>query len=89
MTERELKKINQNVSDQIHTVRGEKKKEFPIMGRLSTALFGPALLWFARRENDRLASGHTYEPPTFIERRNWANDSWHFFTAFVIPHAKN
>jgi hypothetical protein len=29
------------------------------------------LLWTARREERRLAAGHTYEPPTIIERRNW------------------
>ena len=73
--EREFKTINQNVSARIHTMRGEIQKEFPILGRLTTALFGPALLWFARRENQRLASGHTYEPPTFVERRNWVNAS--------------
>jgi len=70
--EREFKTINQNVSERIHTVRHEVQKEFPILGRLTTALLGPALLWFARRENERLASGRTYEPPTFVERRNWA-----------------
>jgi hypothetical protein len=24
------------------------------------------------REDRRLAKGHSYEPPTIIERRNWA-----------------
>jgi hypothetical protein len=37
---------------------------------LSRAI-GPVLLWFARREERRLAAGITYEPPTIIERTNW------------------
>jgi hypothetical protein len=32
---------------------------------------GPMMLWSARREEKRLAEGITYEPDTFIERRNW------------------
>jgi hypothetical protein len=32
---------------------------------------GPVMLWSARREERRLANGHTYEPTTIIERRNW------------------
>ena len=32
---------------------------------------GPVLLWTTRREDRRLATGVTYEPPTFLERRNW------------------
>jgi hypothetical protein len=34
-------------------------------------VLGPILLWTTRREEHRLAKGRTYEPPTFIERRNW------------------
>ena len=33
----------------------------------------PDLLWMARREERRLAAGKTYEPPTFVERTNWAS----------------
>jgi len=33
---------------------------------------GPLLLWSSKREDRRLAAGKTYEPPTFVERRNWA-----------------
>jgi len=32
---------------------------------------GPVLLWSVRREERRLAAGHTYEPRTIVERRNW------------------
>jgi hypothetical protein len=37
------------------------------------------MLWSARREERRLAAGHTYEPTTIIERRNW---TW---TAPLLP----
>ncbi len=69
--EREFKKVNRTVSKKIHELRREVEKEFPVVARLSAAALGPILLWSTRREERRLASGHTYEPPTFIERRNW------------------
>jgi radical SAM superfamily enzyme YgiQ (UPF0313 family) len=70
--EREFRKVNRTVSQQIHTLRREVEKEFPVIARLTAATLGPILLWSTRREANRLASGCTYEPPTFIERRNWA-----------------
>jgi radical SAM superfamily enzyme YgiQ (UPF0313 family) len=69
--EREFKKVNRNVSEQIHKLRREVEKEFPVVARLSAAALGPILLWTTRREEKRLARGRTYEPPTFLERRNW------------------
>jgi len=69
--ERDFRKINETVSENIHVLREQIKKEFPVVSRLSTAALGPILLWSARREEKRLAKGKTYEPPTFIERTNW------------------
>ncbi|MGC2830310.1 MAG: cobalamin-dependent protein [Candidatus Acidiferrum sp.] len=69
--EREFKKVNRGVSARIHQLRREVEKEFPVFARLTAVLLGPILLWSTRREENRLASGHTYEPPTFVERRNW------------------
>ena len=73
--EREFRKINESVSEQIHALRMEVEKEFPVMARLTASLLGPLLLWSARREERRLASGCTYEPPTIIERSNWVSAS--------------
>ncbi len=73
--EREFRKVNENVSEQIHLLRKEVEKEFPWTARLTAILLGPILLWSARREERRLASGRTYEPPTIIERRNWVSAS--------------
>jgi hypothetical protein len=69
--EREFRKVNSGVSDKIHKLRREVEKEFPVMARLTAASLGPILLWSTRREERRLAAGQTYEPPTFLERRNW------------------
>jgi hypothetical protein len=69
--EKEFKNVNRTVSDRIHQLRREVEKEFPIAARLTAASLGPILLWATRREERRLAKGRTYEPPTFIERRNW------------------
>jgi radical SAM superfamily enzyme YgiQ (UPF0313 family) len=73
--EREFKKVNRGVSEQIHKLRREVEKEFPVIARLTAASLGPVLLWATRREEKRLARGRTYEPPTFIERRNWISAS--------------
>jgi hypothetical protein len=73
--EREFKKLNCSVSGQIHKLRREVEKEFPVVARLTSASLGPVLLWSTRREEKRLASGRTYEPPTFIERRKWVSAS--------------
>lgn len=72
--ERDFKKINETVSEQIHTLRRQIKTEFPLVSRVSTAVLGPILLWSTRREEKRLARGKTYEPPMFIERTNWVLD---------------
>jgi radical SAM superfamily enzyme YgiQ (UPF0313 family) len=69
--EREFKKVNHGVSKQIHQLRREIEKEFPVVARLTATTLGPLLLWTTRREMKRLASGQTYEPPCFLERRNW------------------
>ncbi|MFY9947964.1 MAG: cobalamin-dependent protein [Candidatus Sulfotelmatobacter sp.] len=71
--EREFKKVNQDVSEKIRSLRREVEKEFPVMARLTAASLGPILLWSTRREQKRLLAGCTYEPPTFLERRNWVS----------------
>ncbi len=69
--EREFKNVNRTVSERIHKLRREVEKESPVVARLTAAVLGPILLWTTRREENRLAKGRTYEPPTFLERRNW------------------
>jgi radical SAM superfamily enzyme YgiQ (UPF0313 family) len=71
--EKEFRKINRGVSDQIYGLRKEVQKEFGTASRVVANVLGPVLLWTTRREQKRLAEGKTYEPPTFIERSNWAS----------------
>jgi radical SAM superfamily enzyme YgiQ (UPF0313 family) len=70
--EKRLKHTNESVSRQIAALRAEVTRECGSMSAVVSALAGPLLLWTTRREEKRLAAGITYEPPTLIERRNWA-----------------
>jgi radical SAM superfamily enzyme YgiQ (UPF0313 family) len=69
--EKEFRRVNESVSERIHGLRREVEKEFPVTARTTAAVLGPYLLWRTRREEKRLAAGQTYEPLTFLERRNW------------------
>ena len=69
--ERQFRKVNRDVSDQIRGLRAEIKREFPVLSRITAAALGPYLLWSSLREEKRLAAGKTYEPPTIIQRSNW------------------
>jgi radical SAM superfamily enzyme YgiQ (UPF0313 family) len=71
--ERQLKKTNEDVSEQIRALRREIGNEFGAPSRLAAGLLGPILFWTARREEKRLARGRTYEPKTIVERRNWVS----------------
>ncbi len=73
--EREFRKINRGVSEQIHLLRREVEKEFGVAARVTARVLGPVLLWTTRREEKRLAAGKTYEPPMIVERRNWLTAS--------------
>ncbi len=70
--EKQFKKVDVEVSRQIGDLRQEFKKESGIVSRMMPAVLGPVLLWTTKREERRLAHGKTYEPPTILERRNWA-----------------
>ena len=69
--EREFRKVNQGVSEQIHGLRKEIEGEFGGVARVVSRVAGPVLWWTTRREQRRLAAGRTYEPPTIVERVNW------------------
>lgn len=70
--ERQLAETNRAVSEKIQALRREIEAEFGTFTRATARLLGPILLWASRREEKRLACGKTYEPPTIIERKNWA-----------------
>ena len=70
--EHDLNKTRQDLGARVHELRAEIGRE---CGSLTSAaaswLAGPMMLWTTRRERRRLQEGITYEPQTFIERRNW------------------
>src|SRR5271169_4970146 len=70
--EKRLKWTNASVSARIRELRREVEAEFGTATRLLRAVVGPILLWASKREDKRLARGKTYEPKTFVDRRNWA-----------------
>ena len=72
--EKYLRRANPRIGERIRGLRGEMQREFGVLTRFFANLGGPFVLWSSRREARRLAAGQTYEPPTFIERRNWAKD---------------
>ncbi len=69
--EKRLKQANRQISSQIRSLRKEVEREFGLASRSTRAFLGPLLLWTSAREDKRMAEGVTYEPPTFLERRNW------------------
>ena len=69
--ERQLKRTDPSMSLQVHTLRKEVGREFGLGSKLTAALLGPIMLLTSHREQKQLAAGKTYEPATFIERRNW------------------
>ena len=71
--EHQFRSINSSVSEQIQSLRKKVEKEFGVSALFSSHILGPFMLWMARREERRLAAGKTYEPPTFVERTNWAS----------------
>jgi radical SAM superfamily enzyme YgiQ (UPF0313 family) len=70
--ERQLRRTNAALTREIQAFRREMGREFGMFSRIRADLLGPILLWTSRREQKRLDAGNTYEPRTFIERRNWA-----------------
>ena len=69
--ERRLRETNAAIGAQVEALRREIEREFGAMARLWASVVGPVLLWASKREDRRLAAGLTYEPPMFVERRNW------------------
>jgi Radical SAM superfamily/B12 binding domain len=70
--EHRLKKTNAEVSERVHALRRSIENEFGALTKWVTHLAGPVMLWLNHREERRLARGQVYEPPSIIERRNWA-----------------
>ena len=79
--EKRLKRTNPEVSARMRILRREIESAFGMSTRLTRMVVGPVLYLTSKREDRRLAQGVTYEPPTFVERRNWVDVEWQ-------PHAE-
>jgi radical SAM superfamily enzyme YgiQ (UPF0313 family) len=66
---------NRLLAQKIRGVREEILAEFRLRARILGAISGWFLTHRIRREERRLGSGWSYEPPTFVERRNWGTVS--------------
>jgi hypothetical protein len=70
--EHHLRRRSGDIATRIHALRKDIERECgPLRSRAASWLAGPMMLWTTRREEKRLDAGITYEPETFIERRNW------------------
>ncbi len=69
--ERKLVKTNAAVSRRITDLRTDFHRALGPLAGMSSEMLGPFFLWATKREEARVAAGHTYEPRTFIERSNW------------------
>jgi len=72
--EKRLRTTNPPISKRIRELRREIECAFGTFTRVVRSVVGPVLLWTSKREDKRLANGVTYEPETFVERRNWIAD---------------
>lgn len=70
--EREFAKVSREVSRQIGSLRKQIRQESSFFARAAASALAPVMLWTTRREEKRLLAGRTYEPPTIVQRRNWA-----------------
>ncbi len=66
-----LRGSNEAIAMQIRELRKEMQREFGVIAMAAAKLLGPVLWWTSLREEKRLAQGHSYEPATIIDRRNW------------------
>ncbi len=69
--ERYFRASNRLLTSKIRQLRADVAKEFGLRSRIVAPLAGPVVYRLLRREEKRLASGWTYQPPSFVETRNF------------------
>jgi len=70
--ERRLRSVNRSVALQIRELRKEIEREFGLLPTIASRVLGPVLWYTSWLEEKRLARGFRHEPPTIVDRRNWA-----------------
>ncbi len=69
--EKYFKESNAALSARINRLRSDFHMEFGVSSRLAAAFGGRAVRALLHREEKRLDNGWTYQPPLFVDRRNW------------------
>ncbi len=69
--EKYFRTSNPSVARKAASLRREINREFGLKSRAASSIAGRIVLQLIRREETRLDSGWTYQPPTFVERTNW------------------
>ncbi len=69
--ERYFGKRNGPLTAKIQRLRADLVTEFGLRSLLAGPVAGPVVHRLIQREEKRLASGWTYQPPSFVEKRNW------------------
>jgi hypothetical protein len=69
--ERRLRKSSPDVATRIRELRLQIEAAFGASARAAARTLGPVLWFTSWREDRRLSRGHSYDPATIIERRNW------------------
>jgi radical SAM superfamily enzyme YgiQ (UPF0313 family) len=69
--EKYFRDSNATLSARVRRLRSDFHLEFGLKSWLAAHFGGPAIRAILRREEKRLESGWTYQPPFFLERRNW------------------
>src|ERR1022692_4092498 len=87
--EKRLRTTNPPISKRIRELRREIEGAFGTLTRVVRRVVGPILLWTSKREDKRLANGVTYEPQTFVERRNWIADKLRHTADVITMHPRH
>jgi radical SAM superfamily enzyme YgiQ (UPF0313 family) len=87
--EKRLRTTNPPISKRIRELRREIESAFGTLTRVVRSVVGPVLLWTSKREDKRLANGVTYEPETFVERRNWIADKLRHTADVITMHPRH
>jgi len=69
--ERYFRSTNAPLTEKIRQLRADFGRELGFVSRLASPVIGRAVYHMIRREEKRLNEGWTYQPPMFVEQRNW------------------
>ncbi len=69
--EKYFKESNAALAARVSRLRSDFHMEFGASSRIAAACGGRAIRALIRREEKRLKNGWAYQPPLFVDRRNW------------------